>query len=73
MNAAVNAATSIDSFRPEHIPPEEWRARVDLAACYRLHAHYGWTDLIYTHIPCVVCNQQIKFKDMLDTAAELGA
>jgi ribulose-5-phosphate 4-epimerase/fuculose-1-phosphate aldolase len=28
----------------------EWPARVDLAACYRLHAHYGWTELIYTHI-----------------------
>ncbi|MBL8382689.1 MAG: class II aldolase/adducin family protein [Burkholderiales bacterium] len=25
-------------------------ARVNLAACYRLAAHYGWTDLIYTHI-----------------------
>ena len=28
----------------------EWQARVDLAACYRLHALNGWTDLIYTHI-----------------------
>ena len=28
----------------------ERAARVDLAACYRLAAHYGWTDLIYTHI-----------------------
>ena len=28
----------------------EWRARVDLAALYRLFAHHGWTDLIYTHI-----------------------
>lgn len=32
------------------VTPEEWEARVNLAACYRLHAHYGWTDLIYTHI-----------------------
>jgi len=28
----------------------EWEARVELAACYRLVAHMGWTDLIYTHI-----------------------
>ena len=28
----------------------EWRARVDLAACYRLVAHFGMSDLIYTHI-----------------------
>jgi ribulose-5-phosphate 4-epimerase/fuculose-1-phosphate aldolase len=27
----------------------EWQARVDLAACYRLLAHYKMTDLIYTH------------------------
>ena len=28
----------------------EWETRVDLAACYRLAAHYRMTDLIYTHI-----------------------
>jgi tRNA-uridine 2-sulfurtransferase len=26
-----------------------------------------------TPIPCVICNQQIKFRDLLDTAKELGA
>jgi len=29
---------------------EEWQARVDLAALYRLVALHGWDDLIYTHI-----------------------
>lgn len=28
----------------------EWTRRVELAACYRLIAHYGMDDLIYTHI-----------------------
>ena len=28
----------------------EWDVRVNLAACYRLVAHYGMTDLIYNHI-----------------------
>jgi ribulose-5-phosphate 4-epimerase/fuculose-1-phosphate aldolase len=32
------------------VSAEEWQTRVDLAACYRLAAKYGWTDLIYTHI-----------------------
>ena len=32
------------------ISAAEWSTRVDLAALYRLFAHYGWTDLIYTHI-----------------------
>jgi ribulose-5-phosphate 4-epimerase/fuculose-1-phosphate aldolase len=32
------------------VTPEEWRSRVDLAACYRLIAHYGMSDLVYNHI-----------------------
>ena len=28
----------------------EWQQRVDLAACYRLVAMFGWDDLIFTHI-----------------------
>ena len=32
------------------VSPEEWKIRVDLAAAYRLVAHYGWYDLIYTHL-----------------------
>lgn len=30
--------------------PEEHKARVDLAACYRLVSHFGWSDLFGTHI-----------------------
>ena len=28
----------------------EWNQRVNLAACYRLIALYGWDDLVDTHI-----------------------
>jgi ribulose-5-phosphate 4-epimerase/fuculose-1-phosphate aldolase len=28
----------------------EWRVRVDLAACYRLIAHFHWDDLVFTHV-----------------------
>jgi len=28
----------------------EWDQRVNLAACYRLVAMYGWDDLVFTHI-----------------------
>ena len=31
------------------ISDAEWEARVDLAAVYRLLAHYGWDDVIYNH------------------------
>ena len=32
------------------VSADEWRLRCDLAACYRLVAAYGWSDLVYTHI-----------------------
>jgi ribulose-5-phosphate 4-epimerase/fuculose-1-phosphate aldolase len=32
------------------VSPEEWALRCDLAACYRLVALYGWSDLVFTHI-----------------------
>ena len=32
------------------VTADEWHTRVDLAACYRLIAMYGWDDLIFTHI-----------------------
>lgn len=34
----------------DQVSVAEWQTRVDLAACYRLIALYGWDDLIFTHI-----------------------
>ena len=39
----------IPSLR-EVVSAEEWALRCDLAACYRLVAAYGWSDLVFTHI-----------------------
>ena len=39
----------------------EWQARLDLAACYRLAAHYRMTDLIYTHITARVPDEEGHF------------
>ena len=33
-----------------HCSPEEWQARVDLAACYRLVDLYGMSDMMANHI-----------------------
>jgi ribulose-5-phosphate 4-epimerase/fuculose-1-phosphate aldolase len=30
--------------------PDEWLARVELAACYRIFDLLGWTEMIYNHI-----------------------
>lgn len=34
----------------DQVSPEEWQLRCNLAACYRLVALYGWSDLVFTHI-----------------------
>ncbi|MDP1565400.1 MAG: class II aldolase/adducin family protein, partial [Polaromonas sp.] len=34
----------------EVVSAEEWQLRCELAACYRLAALYGWSDLVFTHI-----------------------
>ena len=51
--------------KPETMHPDEWALRVDLAACYRLVALYGWSDLVFTHIsaklPASVSGQEAQF------------
>jgi ribulose-5-phosphate 4-epimerase/fuculose-1-phosphate aldolase len=44
-----------------NVSAEEWQVRVDLAACYRLVAHYGWDDLIFTHISARVPGPETHF------------
>jgi ribulose-5-phosphate 4-epimerase/fuculose-1-phosphate aldolase len=39
----------------------EWQLRVDLAACYRLVAHFGWDDLIFTHLTARVPGPEHHF------------
>ena len=45
----MNAPLEFASVR-NVVTPEEWQARVDLAAAYRLVALFGWDDLVFTHI-----------------------
>lgn len=53
MNASISALSPRDGVKNQ-VSAQEWETRVQLAACYRLAAHFGWTDLIYTHISAVV-------------------
>src|SRR5215216_2660447 len=45
----------------ESVSAEEWQARVDLAAAYRLVAHFGWDDLVFTHISARVPGPEHHF------------
>lgn len=42
---------------PSKMEDQEWRVRQELACCYRAFVHYGWTDLIFTHISARVPGQ----------------
>jgi ribulose-5-phosphate 4-epimerase/fuculose-1-phosphate aldolase len=56
----MNVGVKIDSARDD-ITAAEWQARVDLAAVYRLIAHYGWGDVIYNHSSLRLPGQERKF------------
>jgi ribulose-5-phosphate 4-epimerase/fuculose-1-phosphate aldolase len=45
----------------ERVSAEEWQARVDLAAAYRIVAMYGWDDLVFTHISARVPGPEHHF------------
>ena len=55
-----------NSYRPDksvraQVSVEEWRKRVDLAACYRLVDLYGMTDLHLNHISARVPGKEEHF------------
>lgn len=56
----VVASTWASSLKNK-VTDEEWQTRVDLAACYRLVAQYGWDDLVYTHITAKIPGTEDQF------------
>ena len=58
MNAVLKAVAAT-------MHPDEWKARVQLAACYRVFDLLGWTEMIYNHItvrlPASVSGQDKQF------------
>ena len=47
MNALATPASSLTH---PALHPDERAARLQLAACYRVFAMLGWTEMIYNHI-----------------------
>src|SRR5476649_1952376 len=45
----------------EEVSAAEWKARVDLAACYRLVAHYEMSDMMANHISAAVSGEEGAF------------
>jgi ribulose-5-phosphate 4-epimerase/fuculose-1-phosphate aldolase len=62
MNTHVkNANIKIAAIAKSDTAPAEWQARIDLAATYRLIAHYGWDDVIYNHSSMRVPGEERNF------------
>ncbi|MFV2031093.1 MAG: class II aldolase/adducin family protein [Gammaproteobacteria bacterium] len=45
----------------KNMDEDEWLVRQDLAACYRLFVHFGWTDIIFTHLSARVPGQSDQY------------
>jgi ribulose-5-phosphate 4-epimerase/fuculose-1-phosphate aldolase len=56
----TNTPSDIASVQ-SRVSSEEWQTRVDLAACYRLVAEYGWDDIIFTHITAKIPGVENQF------------
>ena len=56
-----NSTLNVNDNVKDNVTEQEWQMRVNLAACYRLIALYGWDDLVFTHISARVPNTEDEF------------
>ena len=71
MNRVDSINRGMDGMRPldaidipsleGKVSDEEWAIRVDLACAYRMVAHYGWDDLIFTHLSARIPGEEHHF------------
>lgn len=50
MTATLFPAAEVERSRPPGMPSDEWQARIELAACYRVFFARGWSEEIFNHI-----------------------
>jgi ribulose-5-phosphate 4-epimerase/fuculose-1-phosphate aldolase len=65
MNRGIAGVKALDSLEipslQGKVGDEEWAIRVDLACAYRMVAHYGWDDLIFTHLSARIPGDEHHF------------
>ena len=57
----MQASTGAARARKLAIDPEEWKARVDLAAAFRLAALQNWDELLFAHLSARVPGHPKQF------------
>ncbi|MGE0802879.1 MAG: class II aldolase/adducin family protein [Lautropia sp.] len=61
MNANAAPLHDFSRTRPADLSAAEWQQRVELAACYRIIDHLGWSELIYSHTTVKVPDADHQF------------
>jgi ribulose-5-phosphate 4-epimerase/fuculose-1-phosphate aldolase len=65
MNRGITGVKALESVEipslQGKVGEEEWAIRVDLACAYRIVAHYGWDDLIFTHLSARIPGSEHHF------------
>ncbi len=61
LDAQTDALALLEEACPAGVAALEWRARIELAACYRVFDHLGWTELIFNHITLRVPGEPTAF------------
>jgi len=65
MNRGIAGVKALESVEipslQGKVSDEEWAIRVDLACAYRMVAHYGWDDLIFTHLSARIAGPEHHF------------
>src|SRR5437764_1401208 len=65
INRGMNDMKPLDSVEipslEGKVSPDEWEIRVERAAAYRMVAHYGWDDLIFTHLSARIPGPEHQF------------
>ncbi len=61
MNESILSTKPSERALKDAVSAAEWKTRVELAACYRLFAHAGLDDLVFTHLSARVPNESARF------------
>ena len=62
MDAVINNKIRFDVALPPtpiDMSDDEWNARLELAACYRMVGMYGWTSVVYNHITLRILGTEV--------------
>ncbi len=57
----MDMTTDLRRAQPQDMSDGEWAARLELAACYRLFDHLGWTEMIFNHLTLRVPGVALQF------------